>query len=219
MPKTDMDYSRTIMYKIVSNDLSIKDCYVGHTTNFSKRKATHKFHCNNENSNKSNYLLYNVIRENGGWCSWSMIQLEEYPCNSVNEACSRERYWLETLSATLNKQVPTRTKKEYNETNKEELREKKKEYCEKNKEEIREKQKEYYKNNREERDEKHKEYYETHREEIKKYHKEYYETIKDALKEKTECECGAIVCSVKLLRHQQSQKHFKLLKGKSNLEI
>ena len=34
MPKSNCDYSRTVIYKIVCNDLSITDCYVGHTTEF-----------------------------------------------------------------------------------------------------------------------------------------------------------------------------------------
>ena len=49
MPKKDIDYSKTIIYKIVCNDLNITDVYVGHTTNFIKRKARHKYDCNNIN--------------------------------------------------------------------------------------------------------------------------------------------------------------------------
>jgi hypothetical protein len=38
MPKTIIDYSKCVMYKIVCNDLEITDIYVGHTTNFTRRK-------------------------------------------------------------------------------------------------------------------------------------------------------------------------------------
>jgi hypothetical protein len=34
MPKTNIDYSNSIVYKIVCNDLNILFCYVGSTTNF-----------------------------------------------------------------------------------------------------------------------------------------------------------------------------------------
>ena len=34
MPKSNCDYSRTVLYKTVCNDLNITDCYVGHTTDF-----------------------------------------------------------------------------------------------------------------------------------------------------------------------------------------
>ena len=53
MPKTPMDYSKTIIYKIVCNDLSIKECYVGHTTDMTKRKCSHKYSCNNMKSEKT----------------------------------------------------------------------------------------------------------------------------------------------------------------------
>ena len=47
MPKTEIDYSNTIIYKIVCKDQNIKDIYVGHTTNFVQRKHAHKQNCNN----------------------------------------------------------------------------------------------------------------------------------------------------------------------------
>ena len=102
MPKKNMDYSKTIIYKIVSNDLNINDVYVGHTTNFIKRKAHHKSHCNNINSKKHNLKVYKTIRENGNWDNWNMVEIEKYPCNDSNEACARERYYYELLNAKLN---------------------------------------------------------------------------------------------------------------------
>jgi len=44
MPK-NVDYSKVVIYKIVYKDLDIKECYVGHTTNFTKRKCTHHKLC------------------------------------------------------------------------------------------------------------------------------------------------------------------------------
>jgi hypothetical protein len=40
MPKTTIDYSKTVIYKIVCNDLDVKDIYIGSTTEFTKRKCT-----------------------------------------------------------------------------------------------------------------------------------------------------------------------------------
>jgi hypothetical protein len=34
MPKVDMDYLKTTIYKIVCNDVNVKELYVGSTTNF-----------------------------------------------------------------------------------------------------------------------------------------------------------------------------------------
>lgn len=57
MPRKIIDYSKTIMYKFVCNDLSTTDCYVGHTTDFRKRKSEHKSHCTNVNSKKYDYKV------------------------------------------------------------------------------------------------------------------------------------------------------------------
>ena len=81
MPKKPIDYNNTIIYKIVCNNLDIKDVYVGHTTDFTKRKHQHKHICNNVNSKSHNFKVYNSIRENGGWDNWSMIEIEKFECH------------------------------------------------------------------------------------------------------------------------------------------
>ena len=74
MPKTNRDYSKIVIYKIVCNDLNITDCYVGHTTEFTKRKWSHKGDCNNDKSKSYNSLIYTFIRNNGGWNNWTMLK-------------------------------------------------------------------------------------------------------------------------------------------------
>ena len=116
MPKKEIDYSKTVMYKIVCNDLNVKDVYVGHTTDFTKRKAKHKYDCVNSNSKSYNYKIFKIMRKNESWNNWSMIEVEKYPCNDKNEARLRERYWYELLNANMNSQAPTfdiENKKEY----------------------------------------------------------------------------------------------------------
>jgi hypothetical protein len=132
MPKEDIDYSNTIIYKIYCKDESVTDIYVGHTTNFIQRKYSHKICSNNSNKLK----IYEVIRNNGGWENWSMIQIEEISCNNFNEACARERHWIETLKASLNKHIPNRTLKEWYQIHKEQIAEYKKQYREQNKEQM-----------------------------------------------------------------------------------
>ena len=66
MPKDNIDYSNTIIYKIYCNDSSLTDIYVGHTTNFIKRKYQHKVLCNK----KSKLKIYDIIQKNGGWNNW-----------------------------------------------------------------------------------------------------------------------------------------------------
>ena len=46
MPKDNIDYSNTIIYKIYCNNDTITDTYVGYTTNFFVRKYQHKNACN-----------------------------------------------------------------------------------------------------------------------------------------------------------------------------
>ena len=140
MPRLPIDYSKTIIYKICCNDVNITDVYVGHTTDLIRRRRAHKFSSSNESNREYNYYKYKFIRENGGWDNWCIVPVEEYPCENVNQARIRERYWIEELKAELNKQVPSRAYKEYREDNKEKIKEKDKRYRENNKEMIKEKQ-------------------------------------------------------------------------------
>ena len=144
MPLKPIDYSKTIFYRIVCNDLNIKECYIGQTTNFIKRKQCHKKSCNNEKSKLYNLKIYQFIRENGGWENWSMVMIEQISCENYNEACKTERKFLEEYNGTLNMQIPSRTKKEYKDDNKYKLKINDKEYYEKNKDKIKEQAKKYY---------------------------------------------------------------------------
>ena len=130
------DYSQTVIYKIVCNDLNVTNCYVGSTTNFRRRKCEHKSRCANENSKGYNFKCYKLIRDNGGWENWSMYEIEKFPCADANEARARERYWHEQLNSSLNQCVPNRTLAEYYQNNKDKISE----YYQNNKDKISEKQ-------------------------------------------------------------------------------
>jgi hypothetical protein len=143
MPRQNVDYSKTVMYKIVSNDLNIRDCYVGSTTEFTKRKWCHKSNCANINCKMYNFKVYKFIRDNGDWQKWSMILIEMYPCTNHLESLQRERFWCEHLNATLNSVVPSRSLKEYNVDNKEHKKQYDELYREDHKEHIVEQSKQY----------------------------------------------------------------------------
>ena len=96
------NYNNTIIYKIVCNNLHITDCYVGHTTNFTKRKSQHKYVCNTITHKYYNLKIYMAIRANGGWTNWSMIEIEKFTCLDSNEARAREHHWYEVFHAKLN---------------------------------------------------------------------------------------------------------------------
>ncbi len=233
MPKTQADYSRTIIYKICCRDVSINDIYIGHTTNFTQRKQNHKTFCCNENFNTYYRYMYKFIRENGGWDNWTMIQLEEYNCKNKREAEMRERYWIETVNPTLNCNSPFTTKEEkekqkqdWYEENKDNILQKAKEHYEEHKEQKIEYQKQYSKENfehiaeqkkiyREENKEKLSEqkkiYREEHKEEIKATIAKWCEVNKEKLKEKrsqiVDCECGNQYTFGNKQRHLQSKIH------------
>jgi hypothetical protein len=184
MPKTPIDFSKTVIYKICCNNPVITDIYIGHTTDLRRRRYEHKSHCNNEKSKQYNLKEYQFIRENGGWANWTLIPIEEYSCNNVNEARTKERYWIETLKPSLNSDIPNRSEKEYREENKEVIAKKKKEYREKNKEVIAKKSKEYYEENKDKIIERVKQYTEENKEVIAEYRKQYQIDNKEKLAEK-----------------------------------
>ena len=161
MPRQAIDYSKTVIYKIVCRDLTIEDCYVGSTTDFRNRNNTHKTSCK-----KNTQKLYVFINSNGGWDNWDMIEIEKYECNDSNEKRSRERYWIEELKAKLNMRKSISSDEE------------KKDYF-KN---YRMEKKDYFKNYQMERAEDMKEYFKNHSkkynienaEKLKLYRHEYY---------------------------------------------
>jgi hypothetical protein len=138
MPRVPIDYAKTIIYKIVCNDLSITDCYVGHTIDFVRRKSSHKNSCTHEKDKNYNLKICKIIRENEGWTNWSMLTIEKYPCKDVFEACIREKYYYEQLHSTLNTRFPQRNEKEYRDMNKEKKNEYRISYDLSHKEEMKE---------------------------------------------------------------------------------
>lgn len=192
MPKLPINYSNAIIYKIVCNDINITDCYVGSTTNFTKRKGEHKSKCKNYD-----YKIYQVIRANGDWINWSMILVEEFPTTSKILLEQRERYWIETLGATLNSCIPSRSEKEHYQEYKEEFKQKHHQYYEENKDERIAYVKQYRKDNIESR---------------LIYEKQYRIDNIDKINEKVKCSCGVMVIKRYLNQHQQTNKHIMLNK-------
>jgi len=106
MPKTEIDYSNTIIYKITCKDPNVTDVYVGHTTNFVQRKHAHKQSCINNKSPNYKCKLYEVIRNNGGWINWKMEIINFFECHDHYEARKKEQEYFISLNATLNSIEP-----------------------------------------------------------------------------------------------------------------
>ena len=197
-------YQNGLIYKLCSKDPTIKDCYVGSTCNFTKRKYQHKSNCNNETCCKYNYYVYQFIRDHGGWENWDMIELIKYSCNTKRELELKEREHLELLGGTLNKQIPTRSKEEKNKTYYENNREKHRAvcnaWCEKNKERRKETNRLHREANKEQYAQNAKIWYEANKE----------QKLKKA-KEKYTCECGSTLRKSDKNQHSKSLKHQKFL--------
>ena len=203
-------YQRGKVYKLVNflND----EIYVGSTIQpLRKRKYQHK--C--DFSRKKNYL-YEKLKECG--CSKNdidLILIEEYPCNSKFELHKRERYWIEKLKGSLNNNIPTRTRKEYKNNNKENIRNQNIKWYKKNIEIIKIKGKIYRENNREKEKLRHKIYRENNKEKEKLRHKIYEknnkEKIKQKSKQKVPCICGIVTRKDGKWKHRRSKNHHNRL--------
>ena len=117
MPHKPIDYSKTIIYKIVCKNPEIKHLYVGHTTDITTRKRLHKQDCLRKcKKDRTNYV---IINENGGWENWEMTPVEEFPCESSIQARIREEHWRLSLNADMNSFRCYRTEEDKVKDNKE----------------------------------------------------------------------------------------------------
>lgn len=194
------NYQEGKIYKIYNtiND----DIYVGSTTRkLSERMAEHRRRITNVR--EQNYLIYMAFREHGV-DNFYIELIEKCPCNDREELMKTEGKYIRSLKPSLNKAIAGRTRKEYQEDNREHIKEYTKLWKEDNKEHI----KEFIK-------EQHKKYRENNKEVIKERNKQYRENNKEHINsyygEKIKCECGCIVVRGGLPRHLKSVKHQKLM--------
>ena len=208
MPKVPMDYSKTHFYKIVCNDLSITDFYIGHTTNFVKRQNKHKSDCCNQKSKHYNVPLYQFIRDNGNWENWQMILIDTLQCENRLDVLKKEREYIEKLQSNLNKRKTFRTEEDIKQwmiDNKEKLNQMTKEYGEKHKERLKQYRKDRYENKKDIISQKGKIYREKNIDKIRLYNSS-----------KIDCPCGTTHTKQHRLRHTRSIKHQQYLQSLEN---
>jgi len=217
MPKKTIDYSNCCIYKIQHMDKEDL-VYVGHTTNFTKRKYQHKSSCKNESSKEYNLKVYQMIRANGGWEAFKMIEVEKYACNDKREASRRENEIMEELNTNMNKirsfvseEETLERNRQYAENNKDRY----KEYRENNKERINERNKQYYENNKVIISEQQKESYLKNKEQFKEKHKTYYEKNKEHIKLKAKLFREKNQDKIKKYRKEYHMKNKDVLNSKS----
>jgi len=133
MPSNKIDWSKTLIYKIISIDSNDDFIYVGSTNDFTRRWKSHKHECNNITRKNYNYKLYQRIRDNGGIDNYKMVLVEKYElCKDRLESRQREQYWIDELKPKLN-MCRAYCSDEYNKDN---LNEYYKKYYEDNKDKI-----------------------------------------------------------------------------------
>jgi len=182
------DYSKSKIYKIVCNITGL--IYIGSTSQpLCRRIQDHKYDYKdylNKKSYSSCLTSFKILENN----NYNIILVEDFPCERKEQLLARERFWIENTKC-VNKMVPTRTKKEWREDHKEEIKqyrennkEKIKQYLEEHKEKIKEYQKEYHEKNKEEIKKGKSEYYFKNKEKIIKKQKEYKNEWRENNKEK-----------------------------------
>ena len=127
---------------------------------------------------------------------------------------AREGYWIRQIG-TLNKKIEGRTRQEWEQEVREDLKAKAHSYYENNKEQIREQHKAYYGNHKEHIKERTKQYKEQHREWKLEYDRLYRlkhkEHIKEAKQMRIVCECGCDILKSVKARHYMSKRHQQFL--------
>ena len=140
-----------IFYRFVCDDPNIINTYVGHTTNLTRRKSKHKEACNYQKHLHHHYRVYQIIRDNGGWDNWDMIEIHRQLCIDYTDARKKEQEYIEYYNCDMNSRNAYTNKIDYfknrvdikaeydrkrrNEKS-DEIKLKKKEYYQKNKEKI-----------------------------------------------------------------------------------
>jgi hypothetical protein len=168
------DYQNGKIYKLWSPQGN--EIYIGSTTQpLYKRLYSHKSHHKDYNTCSSKYLFEN-------YDNVKIELIQEYPCNNKMELAKKEGQFIRENNECLNRRIAGRTPKEYNEDNKEDVKEYKKEYRENNKEYI------------------------------KEYAKEWYEKVaKQRRNEKFNCECGSVIRIGDKASHLKTKKHIAFM--------
>lgn len=100
-----------MIYTIYKISIAGED-YIGSTKDLKQRKGTHKSSCNNPNDLRYELVLYQTIRNNGGWDCCVITPVEEFECETKRQAECREEHWRREYNATLNMKRAFRTEEE-----------------------------------------------------------------------------------------------------------
>ena len=177
------DYSKNKIYKIYSY-LGDK-IYIGSTVYefVSQRMVKHRDSYKQWKKNNEKYMRSFVLFEEYGIENCYIELIEAKPCLDINEQARLEGCYIRTLEC-VNKNIPGRTRQEYEKDNKEKIKATRKQFYEKNKDKLNTKRKEYYEENKDKCKETAKEYRVNNKDKIKAKDNAYYAKNKELIKER-----------------------------------
>jgi hypothetical protein len=202
------DFSKSKIYKLISNNPEITSVYYGSTTQkLCARMSTHRAHykswCNGKVGSCSIFEYFKQY----GIEQFHIELVEDFPCDNKQQLFSRENEFIRGFdcinkNSTITtpeekKQYHQQYNKQYNLDHADEL----KQYRSEHVDEV-------------------KQYQLDHADELKDYQKQYYSEHADDIsiknKETIVCQCGCFITTGFKLRHIKTNKHKKLM---SKLEL
>ncbi len=185
------------IYKIEAINGIDEDIYIGSTTKklLSQRMATHRQNYKNWKLEKTGKCMSFDIFDKYGIDNCKITLLENVNANSKDELHAKEAFYIKNMKC-VNKFIPLRTKKEWEEDNKETLKEKRKEYNEIHKEHIAEVKCKWILENLEH---------------VKTKYNETKDKRNATKREKVHCLCGSVFSYGDKSKHLKTIKHLKYL--------
>jgi hypothetical protein len=183
---TNIGMSHSV-YRIDGLLPGIDETYVGITKDMERRERTHRMDSMTRTSK-----VYRYIRKHGGWENFKMTVIDVKDCIDHDSETCLEGYWIIQTGATLNTQVPGRTRKQYLADNRVRIAEHRRDYYVENKEQIAEKAADYYEKNKE----RFADYYEKNKENI-----QARRSVMHA------CSCGGKYKTSSKAKHHRTKKH------------
>jgi hypothetical protein len=177
---SDYNTNESVIYKIHCLDKSCDFVYFGSTTNYTARRALHKYTYNNIRHSAYNLKVYETIRTNGGLENWIMEIVEVFPCENKRDLCIREQWYIDSAKNKMNSYRSYVSEEQLKKNDK--VNHKK--YRLANKAELLAKDKQYRLANRDKMLEQGRQYRLAKKTEIKEYQKQYDLANKDKIRER-----------------------------------
>ena len=203
------NYTNSKIYAIRSHHTD--QIYVGSTTQKLSNRMTNHRSCYNKYvaSNKKYVSSFEILRHGDAYIEL----IENIECLCQEQLRQREGELIREMNC-VNKNIAGRSKKQYLQDNKEQIKEQSKHYYQNNKEQIKqyyqdnkEQIKQYYQDNKEQISHNKKQYYQINKDQIKRNVKQYRQNNKERVSVKTDCPCGGKYQRRNRTRHFRTKKH------------